>query len=207
MGWTTIIPFMQYGKEFMKHRKMLQQSFGVKESLSFNHILADEARHLVKNLANSTPDVHLKYIHRYSTSFIMRVAFGHQIKSHDDVFLEIADGIADALTNCGPPGNTPVDFFPWLIRLPSWFPGTHYATVARSYRKNIRRIYDVPLEFVRANMMTGNSEKCFASEKLEELDSNGNPSSTEDLETIKSIAAAIFAGGRIRCVLETLIPF
>ncbi|KAJ8081659.1 hypothetical protein PM082_007505 [Marasmius tenuissimus] len=195
MGWMPIIPFMQYGKEFMKHRKMLQQSFGVKESLSFNHILVDEARHLVNNLASSTPGSHLKCIHRYTTSIVMRVAFGHQVKSHDDVFLEIADGIAEALTNCGPPGNTPVDFFPWLARLPSWFPGTHYATVARSYHQNVRRIYDVPLRFLRANMMTGNYEKCYASEKLEELDSSENPNSVEDLETIKATAAAIFVGG------------
>ncbi|KAK1228120.1 hypothetical protein PQX77_008855 [Marasmius sp. AFHP31] len=195
MGWTSMIPFMQYGKEHMKHRRMLQQSFGVKESLSYNPILVDEARHFVKNLVSSTPDTHLRYIHRYATSIITRVAFGHQIKSHDDVLLEIADGIADVLTNCGPPGNTPVDFFPWLARLPSWFPGTHYATVARSYHKNVRKIYDVPLDFLRANMMAGDYEKCFASEKLEELDSSGNPNSTEELETIKSTAAAIFAGG------------
>ncbi|KAK1231444.1 hypothetical protein PQX77_005424 [Marasmius sp. AFHP31] len=197
MGWTPLVAFMQYGKELMKHRRMLQQCFGsVKESISFNPIFADEARLLVKNLANSTlPDAYLKYLHRYTTSIITRMAFGHRIKSHDDVFLEISDGITAALTNCGPPGNTPVDFFPWLSRLPSWFPGTHYATVARSYHKNVRKIYDIPLEFLRANMASGNYEKCFASEKLEELENSENPNSTEEVEAVKATAAAISVGG------------
>ncbi|KAJ8088580.1 hypothetical protein PM082_013823 [Marasmius tenuissimus] len=194
MGWAPFITFLQYGKEFLTHRKTIQQTFGAKESLSFNHIVADEARHLVKNLTAAAQDTHHKYIHRFTVSTIMRVAFGHQVKS-DDVFTEIADGAAFAFTHCGPLGNTPVDFFPWLSHFPSWFPGTHYATVARSYYKNIRRLFDVPIEFVRAEMTTKNYEKCFASEQLQALDSSENPNSLDDLETTKSIAAAVFAGG------------
>ncbi|KAJ8090296.1 hypothetical protein PM082_018892 [Marasmius tenuissimus] len=196
MGWTSFMPFMQYGKEFLKHRKMLQKSFGAKESLSFDHIIADEARHLVKSLVDGAQDNHRKYVHRYTVSTIMRVAFGHQIIKPDDVFMEIADGVAVAITNCGPPGNTPVDFFPWLSHLPAWFPGTHYATVARSYFKDVRRLYDVPLEFVRANMMAKQGyEKCFVSERLEELDNSEDSGSPEVLEAIKATAAAVFAGG------------
>ncbi|KAJ8081651.1 hypothetical protein PM082_007497 [Marasmius tenuissimus] len=154
MGFRVHLALMQYGKSFLKHRRIFQQYFGAKESLAFNHIIAEEARLLVKNLIDATPGTHRHFIHRYAVSNIMRAAFGHQIKSNDDVLLEIANGISDVYQSCGPVGNTPIDFF--LGR-------------------------------------TQNYEKCFASEKLQELDDNPN---TEDLEDIKDIGATIFSEGQ-----------
>ncbi len=46
----------------------------------------------------------------------MRVAYGHEIVSDDDPYVEIAKDSGYALTHCGPPGGTPVDMFP--IRRP-----------------------------------------------------------------------------------------
>ncbi|KAL0568631.1 hypothetical protein V5O48_013350 [Marasmius crinis-equi] len=192
MGWSPSMMLLQYGKRLLKHRKMLQQYFGAKESLSFNHIFAEEAQLLVKNLSNAAPRTHHHYVHRYTVSNVMRAAFGHQVRSDDDEFLKLANDIGVTMNASGPPGNTPVDFFPWLRYMPAWFPGTHYASVARSYSKTVRRLYDFPLDFVRARMKNENYERCFASQKLEELDDSADP---EELDDIKGAAAAIFSGG------------
>ncbi|KAL0575892.1 hypothetical protein V5O48_006092, partial [Marasmius crinis-equi] len=80
------------------------------------------------------------------------------------------------------------------LHLPSWFPGTYYANVARSHFKTIRKLYDVPLEFVQAGMKTKNYEKCFASEQLQELDDSGTED-PEAVDDIKGAAASIFSGG------------
>ncbi len=52
----------------------------------------------------------------------MRVAYGHEILSDDDPYIEIAKNSGHALTHCGPPGNTPIDLFPIRRR----FPLPHY---------------------------------------------------------------------------------
>ncbi|KAL0570243.1 hypothetical protein V5O48_011728, partial [Marasmius crinis-equi] len=235
MGWVPTITLLQYGKRYLKHRKMLQQYFGPRESLSFSHIIAEEARLLVKNLSSGARGTHRHFVQRYTVSNIMRAAFGHQIKTDDDEFLKLGNDLSHSNNSSGPPGNTPVDFFPWckpdtspiyleqsLIGLcygsvrfmPSWFPGTHYASVARSHYKTVRKLYDFPLEFVQARMVRDrvailamalflninarpyqkneNYEKCFASQQLEGLDENADP---EHLEDIKATAAAIFSGG------------
>ncbi|KAL0564491.1 hypothetical protein V5O48_017555, partial [Marasmius crinis-equi] len=191
-GWFPQVTFLQYGERFTKHRKMLQQYFGTnsKDSLSFEPIIADEAHVLVKNLASAAPGTHRHYVHRFTVSNIMRVLVGHQIRSDDDVFLEIANSATAVARDCGPPGNTPVDFFPWLRHLPSWFPGTYYATVARSHYKTIRKLYDFPVEFVKAQK---DPMKCFLLEKLQELEDAEDPEAA--LVDIKGVAAAIFAGG------------
>ncbi|KAK1231449.1 hypothetical protein PQX77_005429 [Marasmius sp. AFHP31] len=192
MGFTADLAFMQYGNQFLKHRQMFQQTFGVKESLTFNNAIAEEARLLVKNLTHAAHGTHPHFFHRYAVSNIMRAAFGHQVRSDDDFFLEIGNGVSDVSRKCGPTGNTPVDFFPWLRYLPAWFPGTHYATVARSQFQTVRRLYDYPLKMVQDRMKTQNYEKCFASEKLQELDDDPD---AEDLEDFKGAAATVFGAG------------
>ena len=50
MGWERPLSFMQYGKLFFKHRKIMQQHMSRTEVLSYNPFIVKEARVLVKNL-------------------------------------------------------------------------------------------------------------------------------------------------------------
>uniref|UniRef100_A0A0W0EW69 Putative cytochrome P450 n=1 Tax=Moniliophthora roreri TaxID=221103 RepID=A0A0W0EW69_MONRR len=192
MGWKPSLPFLQYGKQFLKHRKILQQYFGRKESLALNDILAEEARLLLVNLLRAAPGEHINYVHRFTISNITRAAFGNQIKSDDDPFLKLADDVTWGINNSGPIANTPPDMFPWLTHLPSWFPGTYYATFALVNSKNTRRLYDYSVEYTRNQMRGGNVERSLVSEKLTDLGDNFNE---EDLEDIKGAAATVFAAG------------
>ncbi|KAK7047274.1 hypothetical protein VNI00_006505 [Paramarasmius palmivorus] len=198
-GWIPSLTFLQYGdKRYLKHRKMLQQYFGRKESLAFEHVLAEESGLLAKNLLSSPPVKLFRFIHRFTTSNIMRAAFGHPIKSDDDIFLKLGMATSHVMNNSGPPGNTPVDFFPWLRYFPSWFPGTHYAFKAREGHKTIRQLYDVPIQHVENQMKQNAVESCFASEKLKELnecDEDAQDLEKLTLDDIKGAAATIFSAG------------
>ncbi|KAF9262294.1 hypothetical protein L218DRAFT_438402 [Marasmius fiardii PR-910] len=119
MGWKRNIAFMPYGHQFLKHRKMIQQYFGRKETVAFIPIFVEEARLLVKNLRRSASGRHLDYVRRFNISCIMRVTFGHQVISDDDIFMAIGHRASYGVNNCRPSGNTIVDFFPWLRYLPS----------------------------------------------------------------------------------------
>jgi hypothetical protein len=47
----------------------------------------------------------------------MRVAYGHHLASDDDPYMKIMLDAGHALSNGGPPGSTPVDFFPFRERI------------------------------------------------------------------------------------------
>ncbi|EEB87444.1 hypothetical protein MPER_15200, partial [Moniliophthora perniciosa FA553] len=159
MGWHPTLSFLQYGKRFLKHRKMFQQCFGPRESRASDHALAQEARLLVKNLSTAIAGQHQDLLYRFTTSNIMRAAFGHQIKSNDDPFLQLGKDVSYALNHSGPIGNTPVDFFPWhsltsvqVRYFPAWFPGVYYGTLARSNNPTIRKLHEVTVDFVQRRM-------------------------------------------------------
>ncbi|KAF9262304.1 cytochrome P450 [Marasmius fiardii PR-910] len=196
IGRTSALTFMPYGKDFLKHRKLFQGFFGKSGTLAFNHILAEGARVLVKNLHGSTQGDLMRYLHRFTVSNIVRVAYGHQVKSDEDVFMQFANVLTDAASNSGPIGNTPVDLFPWLRYFPSWFPGTYYATVAREqWNGTIRRVYDFSIEFVQAGMKDKSVGKSFVSDRLEKL---GEVEDQEgfSLDEIKGAAVTVLSAGQ-----------
>lgn len=112
-------------------------------------------------------------MHRFSTAIIIRIAFGHQIISDDDLYVKIADDVSYALSNAGSPGGTLVDFFPFrtyiysswcgisrliftfsLVRhLPSWFPGMYYAGFARDNKPAVELLCNYPFEEVSHQMV------------------------------------------------------
>ncbi|KAG7094717.1 hypothetical protein E1B28_005537 [Marasmius oreades] len=127
----------------------------------------------------------------------MRVVYGHQVKSDDDAFMQLANSFVDAASNSGPIGNTPVDLFPWLRYFPSWFPGTYYAKKARSWYKTIRKIYDIPVECVQVEMKDRTVTRSFVSDKLEELrDVDITGPEVLGLEEVKGAAATLFTAGQ-----------
>ncbi|KAK7041438.1 hypothetical protein VNI00_009304 [Paramarasmius palmivorus] len=193
MGWYPTLTFLQYGKRFLKHRKIFQQYFSPRESRKFDHVFAEEARILAKSLPHAVEGRHFDLVYRFTTSNIMRAAFGHRVRSDDDPFLKLGVGVSHALNNSGPVGSTPVDFFPWLRYLPSWFPGGFYTGVARSSFPVIRELHEAPVKFVQERTQNGgNIERSFISDMLEEL---GDHVDNEELDDIKGGSATIFAGG------------
>ena len=53
------------------------------------------------------------FISSFSTAIIMRIAYGHRVVSDDDEFIRLTNERGYAMSNSGPPGSTPVDFFPF----------------------------------------------------------------------------------------------
>ncbi|KAF9259613.1 cytochrome P450 [Marasmius fiardii PR-910] len=193
MGWTSTLTLLPYGKRFIKHRKMLHEFLNQHTCLDYVPIQTEEARKLVRNLI-ARPIEFRNYLARFATSAILRVAYGQSIESDSDPFLGMIHDVTEAVNKGGPPGNTPVDFFPWLQRLPSWFPGTYYSTHARRYRHKIDKVHSYPLELVRKQLAQGTAEHSFAQHHLTAMDSNedDDPQHSED---VSGAAGVMYAAG------------
>jgi len=48
----------------------------------------------------------------FATSIALHIAYGHEILSDADPYVQITADSSYAITHCGPPGGTLVDLFP-----------------------------------------------------------------------------------------------
>lgn len=48
----------------------------------------------------------------FATSIVLYIAYGHEILSDADPYVQITADSSYAITHCGPPGGTLVDLFP-----------------------------------------------------------------------------------------------
>jgi hypothetical protein len=120
---------IQYGRQFQKHRRILQDYLNKSKSVSYRPIQLRETGTLLQNLVSDDTKrdaIIQRYcmivdygsswlivsISRFSTTIIMRLVYGHQITSEEDPYLAIAERVGHAISNIGSPGSTPVDFFP-----------------------------------------------------------------------------------------------
>ncbi|KAJ3574043.1 hypothetical protein NP233_g2018 [Leucocoprinus birnbaumii] len=193
MGWVPNVTFMHYGKRFQKHRRLMQQYFSRQKVVQYRPQQLREAHRLALNLLDH-PDEREAMLRRFSTSIIMSIAYGHEILSDDDPYVQIAADSGYSLSHCGPAGSTPVDLFPILQHLPSWFPGTFFAWKAREFNQHIRRLYEYPFSEVQRQMAEGKATPSFVSYHMDRLHQEKSESS-EDLEDVKGAAAVIYCAG------------
>ncbi|KDQ25622.1 hypothetical protein PLEOSDRAFT_1078104 [Pleurotus ostreatus PC15] len=192
IGWDPILVFLPYGSRFRKHRQLLHSHFGQRAISKFQPIQLQNVLILAQGLMDNTKDYqHL--LGRYTTAIVMRIAYGHQIVSDDDEFVQIAHDSGYTLNNAGPPGGTAVDLFPILMNFPSWFPGTHYASFAREWRWAVKKLCNRPYEYVKQRMAEGTAEPSFLLEQLEAT--SGKKLTDDEVEDIKGCAGVIFVAG------------
>ncbi|KAJ7146608.1 hypothetical protein C8R44DRAFT_898709, partial [Mycena epipterygia] len=112
---------------------------------------------LVLNLMKSTPDRHESCLSRFATGIVSQIVAGHRVISDNDPYLHISKMVVEAMSQTGPPGGSPIDFFPvfgpltsgTVQHFPSWFPGAGLVGVAKVGRPITRQIHDYPLEIVK----------------------------------------------------------
>ncbi|KAF8064434.1 cytochrome P450 [Lyophyllum atratum] len=193
MGWVRSLTFTGYGKIFQKHRRMLHHYLNENKCTTYQPIQTREAHVFLQNILSDETNrdnfirrevLSVTTIYRFSTAIIIRIAYGHQITSDDDPYVYVTEGVSHALSNMGPPGGTPVDFFPILQYFPAWFPGAYYAGFARDNKVSIDTMHQYPFEHITKEMAKGTAKPSFLSYHLEALNREGSddPDATLDIQ-------------------------
>ncbi|KAJ7463683.1 cytochrome P450 [Mycena latifolia] len=189
LGWTPSVTFLPYGKQWVKYRQMHHSYLNRHNAENFKVIQTQEARTLARNVMECGPDKYDSYLSRFATGVITQIVAGHQITSDDDYFLRTSQLIVEAMASTGPPGGSPLDFFPILQHFPSWFPGASHVGVAKRWRSTLRELHDYPVDTVKTKKETGTATPSFILAQLEEM---GEREGDTDL---KGATATMFGAG------------
>ncbi|KAJ6600942.1 cytochrome P450, partial [Mycena vulgaris] len=189
LGWTPSITFLEYGKQWLKHRQMHHTYLNRQHSETFKSMQTEEARRLARALIECDPDKYEHHLSRFATGVITQIVAGHRITSDDDSYLRMSKAVFETMSRTGPPGSSPLDFFPILQHFPSWFPGTSHVGSAKIWRPKLRELHDYPVETVKKQKETGNAIPSFIQAQLERMGDD------EDEADLKGAAATMFGAG------------
>jgi hypothetical protein len=184
------------GSRFRKQRRIIQQNFNQRASREYEGLQERQNNKFLNNLLHAPRDFaqHAKHL---AASTILKIAYGHEVKSLDDEFVALPEQVGGTAAEIGATsvGAMLVDFFPMLRHVPSWIPGADFKRRAIALHKDFDAFLSAPFEMVKRNMKSGTAEASFTSTHLEKhAQANGGFISAEDEEDIKCVAGHLFAG-------------
>ncbi|KAF9256203.1 cytochrome P450 [Marasmius fiardii PR-910] len=193
MGWQNASTHVRYGPRFRKHRRFIHQTFNQQASQILKPIQEKETLTLIRGLM-TTPDHFYQHLRRFAAATILKVTYGADVTSVDDLYIQLAERAGTLTVQSGTPAATLVDFFPFMRHIPTWAPLAGFKRNAAVVKEAVDRMMNVPYEMVKREMKSGRITPCLTSKLLEQY--SHSPAMTlsfEDEEDIKGVAGTMFA--------------
>lgn len=203
MGWGKTLTFLRWGADFRMHRQILQNNFTQSNIARYRPIQLRETAVMLNGLLDSEQEWD-NIIRRFATAVVLAIGFGIEVKSNDDKFIKIAEDASYALGHGGAPAGTPVDFFPLLRYMPSWF-HDRSLKFANDHRFAIENLHNKPYDAVmeKENRTESLMQIMLDQQENQQHKTEGFKLSSDD---IKGAAGAVFAAGQ-DTTWATLIVF
>ncbi|KAK4504360.1 hypothetical protein PRZ48_005276 [Zasmidium cellare] len=183
-------------------RKLIIQRIGLRKVLETYSVAqeAQVAHHLWRVFQDKGANLE-DHIESVTEAFIIKIVYGYNVDPvKADPVASMVRNATDVFSKTLVPGTFLVDFIPVLKYWPSWMPGGDFKNKARAHKKTLDDAADIPYDFVKRKMASGEPPVCFVSEALREM-SVGGVVTPEDEHVIKQAAMASCAGAG-----HTIVP-
>ncbi|KAK0482393.1 cytochrome P450 [Armillaria novae-zelandiae] len=198
VGWSRGLGYAQatQNPRFREFRRVFHQWMGPRacESRELRDVQERENLRLLSKLL-SDPEIFSRHARECTSSTILLLMYGYPSHIGDPLRLvKIAEDAMLGFARASEPGRWWVDNFPMLKHVPSWFPGASFQRTAKSMRRDLDELYDVPFNFVKAETKRGIFEQSFLSKYLEEHSMANDPLGNFE-ELAKAAGASLYSGG------------
>lgn len=195
---------LRYSDEWRLHRRIFHQSFRSEAAKHYLPIQLRKARQLLQGIIEA-PERYQRHIELFASSVIMSAVYDYEAKPNDDPLLLAAEkAIKVFLEVASPQTSAILETFPFLLKLPSWFPGASYKRLAIQSQKNATAMVDIPFHYARERAMAATSNRCMISESIGRSETHGNADEFE--LALKSSSATAFIAG-VETTASTLTVF
>ncbi|KAH7928976.1 cytochrome P450 [Leucogyrophana mollusca] len=202
-GWDFSFVFAPYGPEWRARRRLFHQAFRADAALEYRPMQLRRSRMLLLDLLES-PQRYAMHIQRLTTSTVMSAVYDYEMASHGDPLVAVVERAIDfGVRFLTIEKSALVETFPFLLRLPTWFPGTlkRDAKVSREYAAEM---VVKPFQYVLHQMEAGTAAPSMVSNALGKL--SGKCESGRAAMDIKEAAGAAFAAAT-ETTASTLLVF
>lgn len=193
MGWGKTLTFLPWGQTFRTHRRILQKNFQKSNIVQYRPVQERETALMLQGML-ARPTLWDTAIRRFATAVVLGIGFGIKVEQDNDPFIQVAADASYALAHGGAPAGTPVDFFPFLNSLPSWF-HDRSLKFARDWKWAICNLHDKPFDAVLASEERSDSlMQDMVDQRQAQIEKGEQPELSHD--DIKGAAGAVFAAGQ-----------
>ncbi|KAF9234667.1 cytochrome P450 [Melanogaster broomeanus] len=201
-GWAFHFAWQPYGEQWRTRRKFLHQFFRAEASLDYHPIQLKKARQLVLDLVKSPGDYPI-HLQRFSAAIIMSLLYDYEISPGKDHFVELFErGASVAFKALLPENASIVATFPFVLSLPTWFPGAVFSRRAALSKKCAEEMLSAPFEYVRKREADGDTSSALVFNLLRSEKHMDDPSA---YELIKEVAATGFIASTLHSFLLALV--
>ncbi|KAI0030169.1 cytochrome P450 [Vararia minispora EC-137] len=199
-GFIDTLPIMPYGPRFRYVRQLMHKFMGPRTNVE-KHARVEEqeaARLLLRILRDPRPESLQEHVRKAAGGIILKLAYGYPTQEDDDPFVKQADKVVAQFSQVVVPGAFLVDIISPLRYVPDWLPGAGFKRFAKSCKREMHELVDMPMEWVRRQQ-----EKVFDNESFVAMHEH-NLMSTEDQDVLKFAAGTLYGGAFPSCTVSSL---
>ncbi|XP_006454809.1 hypothetical protein AGABI2DRAFT_215356 [Agaricus bisporus var. bisporus H97] len=190
VGYENAVTLAQYDSLHKERRKMIYEAFSSRKLSRYHEYEEQRVRKFAADLLRD-PRNFLHHIAVYVAAVVFHATHGHEVLSHDDPFVHLAEKCGEDFAEMVRPGAFLVDVLPFLRYIPEWFPFTGFKQKAKLYRDTADRARDIPYDSVKKEWIDGMAKPSLTADILE-----AKPSRTPEEDfSYRWLTATIYAAG------------
>ncbi|KIK50452.1 hypothetical protein GYMLUDRAFT_182718 [Collybiopsis luxurians FD-317 M1] len=184
-GASSILSVMRYSPKWRFHRKLFQQNFRQAAVPRFFPVQYRTTHDFLYNLI-TTPESFMRHTMALSQQLVYSSLYGLDITPEHPLARKAVEAV-HLMVPALVPGIFPLpERFPWLLYMPSWFPGCGFKKMAEKARRNVREVDTIPFDIAVHNFKNGLGTSLIAELAAQ---SEGIP---EKIEAIKQMGTVSF---------------
>ncbi|KAJ3936334.1 MAG: cytochrome P450 1 [Lentinula lateritia] len=153
-GGENLLSVECYSDKWRRDRRVFQQTFRQAAIAQFYPVQYNKVHEFLRKLL-LTPEDFMQHINGISQGLIPKALYGLDIGPEDALARKVAE-IIDTFGKALLSGSFPAyEWFPFLIYMPSWFPGCGFKQIASECGKVVEEIYTVPFDLAMNHLQKG----------------------------------------------------
>ncbi|KAG0697077.1 cytochrome P450 [Suillus ampliporus] len=198
------IALMPYGDRWRLHRRIFYQAFRQVEIPTYHAVLLRSAHKMLFSLLQD-PGNYASHFQMFVLSFVLPIVYDYEPKAKDDHIVDAVRSYGElAVDGLAPGAMMLMETFPFLLQLPSWFPGATFKRASVKCIQAGRDVKEVPFQHVKERMSTSDTVSCLVTNALNTMRSSKDD---DDITTAVKEAASIAFAGASETTTSTLLVF
>ncbi|KAF9050355.1 cytochrome P450 [Panaeolus papilionaceus] len=185
MGWKNAVTLSPYGDKWRKFRRMCAQTMRKEAVKVFFPIQEREVSRFLGTILEEPTKFMENFRFTAGRSLLISV-YGIHVDGAKDPIIQVAEKAMSYAVYATQPGNFLVDFFPALLHVPSWMPGTGWRKYAAEGKALADEMVEAPFNTSVNNIKNGSTEINLTGMCLER---------NEDPEIVKWCSGTMFSAG------------